>query len=169
MKLKTSITAMIAIALLFNSCKKEEGPVGPKGTDGNANVVLYNFGSQTSSGGAFNYILDSLSQGFVDSSLILVFANPSDQASTAWYPVPGLGSGGAYETRYFIYQTNTNPSTYTLTVRLANPDGSGTYASAVTFDKLKIIFAPASVVISGKKEIDWTNYAEVCSYLKLKL
>lgn len=142
----------------------EEGPQGPSGEDGNANVLLYEFGEQT-----FTNVLSlqlSVSRETVDNSLILVYYNPSNEASTSWYAIPGLGSGGNYQTRYFIYQSSTDPSVYTLSMRTLEPDGSGLYGSQVTFTKIKVIFAEASSIISAKakSQLDLRDYNAVKAY-----
>jgi hypothetical protein len=159
-----------ALALSFTACKKgDTGPAGTSGKDGNANVTVYNFGSQAASGGSLNYTL-TVTQGKIDSSLILVYSNPSTEAATAWYPVPGLGSGGSYEARFFIYQTATTPSSvYTLAVRLLSPGGTAVYSSAVTFTKLKVVLAPASTLINGRMAapVDYSDYYAVKAYYHL--
>lgn len=152
----------ILLAATFASCKGDTGPAG------NANVTVYNFGTQTTITGTFTYIVN-VDQATVDNSLILVYYNPSNEAATAWYQVPGLGSVGAYQTRYFIFQTSASPSQYTTTIRLLTPDGSATYTTSTTFTKAKIILAPASdivpMVTSGR--LDLSNYEAVRAYLGL--
>lgn len=141
-----------------------EGPQGPQGEDGNANVVLYEFGEQT-----FTNLLSlelSVSRETVDNSLVLVYYNPSNENSSAWYPVPGLGSNNSYQTRFYIYQTSIDPSVYTLAIRTLQPDGSGSYGAEVTFTKIRVIFAEATSVIPGK--INFDDYHAVKAYFGLK-
>ncbi|MBV4357768.1 hypothetical protein [Pinibacter aurantiacus] len=148
----------LSCSAFITSCKK-----GEHGPPGNANVEVYNFGSQTISGGSANYTLN-ISRGKIDSSLVLVYYNPSTEQETTWYPIPGIGSGSLYQTRYFIYQTSTNPSVYTLAVRLVKMDGA-IYTTPVTFTKLKVVIAPASSIQNAS--VDQNNFYSVKQYLHL--
>ena len=135
---------------------------------GNANVILYNFGPRTFSF-TTSYILSNLSRGRVDSSLILVYYTPSTGSQTSWYPCPGGGTDGAFETRDFIFQSSVSPSTYTLGVRTT--DGAGNpFTPDVTFSKLGVIIALASSILPGGKSsqvVDYSNYNEVKKYFGL--
>ncbi|MDF2192238.1 hypothetical protein [Paraflavitalea sp. CAU 1676] len=174
--------ANVLLLVLFSislvaGCKKgdtgPEGPAGPAGTKGNADVALYNFGQQTFTG-SLNLLLSNLSQGKVDSSLILVYYNPSTEAATAWYPIPGSGPASTYETRFFVYQSSTSPvSAYTLGIRTTKADGT-VYPTQVTWRKVRVIIAPASVVAAGGRQIpgaglpiDVNDYAAVCRYFNI--
>jgi hypothetical protein len=142
------------------------GPAGPQGSKGNANVLMYTFGSQTFTG-ACNYTIN-ISKGKIDSSLVLVYYNPEPEAESAWYPVPGLGSGAMYETRFFIYQTSVTPSIYTVNVRLVKLDGSGFYPTPVTFRKLRVIIASASTITTtGLSPFNRNYYNSVKQYYHL--
>src|SRR3546814_660650 len=96
----------------------------------------------------------------VDNSLILVYYNPANEASSTWYPIPGIGSNGNYQTRYFLYQTSSSPSIYTMAIKVMKPDGSAVYESPLTFKKIKVIFAEASSIVTGKmnKQVDMQDY-----------
>ncbi|MGN6291518.1 MAG: hypothetical protein ACTHMV_02150 [Chitinophagaceae bacterium] len=152
--------------LFFSACKK--GDVGPQGPTGNADVKMFTFSSQTFTGALNLKLPVGLTQGYIDSSLVLVYYNPSNEAATAWYPCPGLGSSGAYETRYLIYQSSPTPEEWTLSIRLMKPDGSGPYTSAVTFTKIRVVFAPASSIQTGRSApIDLNDYYAVKNYFNL--
>lgn len=141
-----------------------DGEQGPPGADGNANVIQFEFGEQTFTN-SLNLDL-SISQETVDSSLILVYYNPANEATTAWYQMPGLGPGGAYQTRYFIFQSSTEPSIYSLGIRTLLPDGSAAYGNPVTFRKIRVIFVEASTVFTG---VNLHDYNEVAVYLGLDI
>jgi|SRR5579859_264015 len=160
-KIRTSILVLTVLSII-GSCKKgDQGPAGTNGTNGNANVAIYTFGSQTFTG-SYNYILTGISQGRIDSSLVLAYYNPAGEAATSWYPVPGPGSGGLYEVRSFFYQSNTSPSTYTFGVRLMNAGAATIYGNPVTFTKFKIVIAPASSITAGSRVApDLKHYSEV--------
>ncbi|RPD41599.1 hypothetical protein EG028_09845 [Chitinophaga barathri] len=133
---------LLIISLMAISCKKD-GPAGPAGKDGNANVTVFNFGSRVVTT-ASNYVLSGISRGRIDSSMVLAYYNPVPEDESAWYPVPGLGSLGAYETRYFISQTSND---YTFSVRLVTPAGAA-YTTPVTFRKMRIFIVPANNVVN---------------------
>jgi hypothetical protein len=173
------------ILVLSASCKKGDtgpagaagpagatgatGAAGPQGVAGNANVITYTYASQTFTG-LLNLTLTNISQGRVDSSLVLVYFNPSDQAATAWYPCPGLGSNGAYDTRYLIYQTGTSPSTYTVALRTMTLAGAA-YTTAVTFAKVRVILASSSSILTGGRSsqpaVDLSDYNAVKKYYNI--
>ena len=173
------LSLVFVCALSLIACKKGDegpagatgpaGPAGPQGVPGNANIILYNFGPQTFTG-ATSYVLSNLSRGRVDSSLVLVYYNPSTEAETAWYPCPGGGSGGAYETRFFIYQSSIAPSRYTLGLRAITPAGAS-YPNPLTFNKLRVIIALTSSILPGGRSsqpaVDYTDYYAVKKYFNL--
>jgi hypothetical protein len=165
------LAVLLVLSALMFSCSGEDGatgPAGPAGADGNANVTVFQFGSVTTTTGNINYTL-LVSQGLIDSSLVLGYYNPSTEAPTAWYPVPGLGSGGSYMTRSMWYQSSTDPSTYLYRVFLLTPSGSATYTASTTFTKFKIILVPASEIIpvTSRGLLDLSDYNAVREYLNL--
>lgn len=169
MKHVKMILFVLPVLIAFTACKK--GDAGPQGPAGNANVTVYNFGSRTFTGTTV-YIIPGMTAAQADSSMLLIYYNPSSESATAWYPVPGLGSGGVYETRYFLYQSAPSPVQYSVSVRLMNPDGTGSYPNSVTFTKLRIFVIPASQVLPGGRQIpgvpnipvDINDYHAVCKY-----
>lgn len=181
---KTMLIGLCVISLCITSCKKGDvgaqgergeqgekggnGEKGTKGDNGNANVVLYEFGKQTFTG-ALNLQLP-VSKATVDKSLVLVYYNPEFEVATAWYACPGLGSSGFYQTRFFIYQTKASPSTYQLSIKTTNIGSTSTYGSALTFNKIKVIFAEASSTIKADANgsLDLQNYQSVKAVLNLK-
>lgn len=164
-KFSGHLYAILLSILFFSACKK--GDTGPQGPTGNADVKMFTFGSQTFTG-ALGLKLLGLTQGYVDSSLVLVYYNPVPEAATAWYPCPGLGSGGSYETRYVIYRTSTTPEEWMVSIRAVKPDGSGPYPNALTFTKVRIIFAPASSIQTGRgTPLDLKDYNAVKNYYNL--
>jgi hypothetical protein len=169
-RLKLVVVILVLSALLFSCSGKDgaTGPAGKTGKDGNANVIVFQYGTATTTAGILTYVFNA-SQGLVDSCLVLGYANPSDQAATAWYPVPGLGSNGNYMTRSFHYQTVVSPSEYSYIVRLLTPSGSANYTTSTTFTRFKIILAPASEIneITSRGLLDLSDYNAVAEYLNL--
>ena len=145
-----------------------QGPQGPAGEAGNANVILYEFGSQT-----FTNLLElhlNISRETVDNSMILVYYNPGTESQTAWFPSPGLGSSGDYMTRTFIYQSNSVAEVYTLGIRALTPDGTAAFGSPLTFRKVKVIFAEASTIVTAQMEdeLELGDYQQVKAFYGLE-
>ena len=147
------IAAMILFAV-FCVCACKKGEKGEQGPTGNADVTMFTFENKTFTNTLALEI--PISKSRVDSSLVLVYYCPSTEAASSWYPVPGIGSSGTYNTRYNLYQpqTQTQPSKYRLDIRTLNMAGTA-YGYAVTFTKIKVIFAPASSIsaLSNLNEI----------------
>lgn len=171
MKTFKSLAILVTLTIIvFTSCKKaepgkpgEKGEKGEKGDIGNANVQLFEFGSKT-----FTSTLDldlSVSRQTVDNSMILVYYNPAPEAATAWFQAPGLGSSGNYQVRYFIYQLTSSPSVYRLGIRTLRADGTASYNTPLTFQKIKVIFAEASSVLTAQArgQLDLSDYQSVKS------
>jgi len=142
----------------------DKGDPGPQGVPGNANVVLYNFPSRTFT--TLTSYQIPIDPGKVDSSIVLAYYNPSTEVATAWYPIPGLGNSGFFQTRSFIYQTTTSPSVYSMVVRLVNANGTGDYGTQVTWTKTRIFFIQATQLSTGRKmpPPDVKDYYAVCRY-----
>lgn len=165
---KTALLLFFAVTLF--ACKKEgpagpQGVPGPQGPQGPAEVLSYTFGARTFTGSE-NYILKGLTQAKVDSSLILAYYNPANELASAWYPVPGLGSGSAYATRYLVYGgQQLNEYIFSLRVMKAE-DQKTPYALPLTFTKLKIFIVPPGKIIPGGKmaKPDLDDYYAVKEY-----
>lgn len=145
-----------------------EGPAGPQGVTGNANVVLYEYGSMTFTS-TVSYLLTDITQGRIDSSILLSYYNPSNESQTAWMAVPGANSTGTYVTRNYWWQTAVDPSTYTMTVVTNNWNGSPNITSK-TWTKFRIFVVQASAIVTpaAKSELDLDDYHAVCKFLGIK-
>ena len=153
------------LLLLVSACSKkgDPGPKGDNGKDGNADAMVFNFGAQTFTS-ALNLTIN-VSQGKMDSSMILVYYNPETELATAWYPVPGMGSGALYDTRFLTYQSATSPSQYTVAIRLMTPAGL-VYPTQVKFRKVRVFVVPANKVVNARQAppADYSDYAAVLRY-----
>jgi hypothetical protein len=151
MKTKLFLFAMAA-AVILSACKGDDGDLGPQGpagsngtngTNGNADVRLYTLGpiSFSSSTITFFTLDSSVTENMIDSSMVLMWHQFNTNCGTNWYPVPGLGCSGLYMSRFW-----TLGSTYPVMmgIEITNPNGSLYTGSPVTFDKVKIIIAPAN-------------------------
>ncbi len=195
LKMNTFRTILVAtVALLSAACSGKdgvtgpEGPQGPIGTQGNtgptgpqgakgntgatgaqgnANVQVFEFGSRTFTS-SLSLTLN-VSRATIDSSVVFVYYNPQLEAETAWYPIPGSGSGGAYEARFFLYQSGVSPSIYTFGIRTLNANGTP-YASSLTFRKTRIVLAKASAItaIAQRLPSNGRDYSELKTYFGLQ-
>ena len=186
---KFMVGAMLVATALFNySCKKGDpgatgdagaigatgptgatgstGPQGPAGVAGNANVIQYTYQSVTFTNSK-DYLMPNMTQGRIDSSLILAYYMPS--GSPAWYPVPGVGINRLYNTRSYVYPAGGN--SFYLQVNISTLDNSASYGKPVTFTKFRIIVASASSIIpvgrQGQSPLDITDYESVRKYYNL--
>ena len=166
MKLKNLLLLCTVLTLAISSCKKEVGPTGPAGADGNANVKSITFNNPITADSYWNDTIKGVNYQSLASSLILTYIE-DDGCAPNWYSVPGLGCGANYNARF--YTTRGFPDT-TMTygnLELRTPDGTG-YVNA-TISKLRIIVAPAStVIVGGKKEMDFSDYRFACRYFGIK-
>ena len=85
---------------------------------------------------------------------------------SAWFVVPGADSMGDYVTRNFWWQYNPSPSTYTMTVKTQNWDGTLNVTSK-TYPKFRIFVVKSSVILPGgkKSEIDLNDQETVNEFL----
>jgi len=179
------VSAMIIVAcitLMMTGCKGEEGPPGPEGAAGpqgpqgiqgpvgatgaagNANVTLYQYGAMTFTG-SHQLIIPNVSKATMDNSILLAYYNPSNEAESTWYLMPGFGSQGIYNIRTYWYQNGTN---YLFGIRSMTPTGAS-YTLSLTFRGVRIFLIPASTTINAiyvPKEMpfDVKSYQEVVSY-----
>ena len=164
------LAAVLVLSAFLFSCAGEDGATGPAGKageDGNANVVIYEYGTQTTTTGTLIYDF-AATQGFVDSCLALGYYQEAGQG-TNWYPIPGLGPVNSYMTRSYLTLTDPDPGAYTYYVRLVVPNGSAYYLASTTFTRLKLILVPASVIIpvTSRGLLNLSDYDSVADYLEL--
>ena len=157
-----AVAIVLSMGLFFSSCKKEVGPAGANGKDGNANVMQYNFGSKVvGSGKDAQYITPNLTAGMLDSSVVMVYYS---QDGNQWNVAGGCGPLCRYQT--ILY---TDPSPF-IKVYLEDPDGTSYSGSDVTWVKSRVLIIPANKF--GKKSslpaIDFNDYNAVKKYYNLK-
>ncbi|MCX5754297.1 MAG: hypothetical protein NTW97_11785 [Candidatus Krumholzibacteria bacterium] len=158
---------LVLSALLFSCSGKDgatgpAGPAGTAGTDGNANVILFQFGSQTSTTGLFSYPF-AATASLVDTSIILGYYMESGWPN--WYIVPGLGPGADYATRSY-WRYNSNNCLYY--VQLSTANGTSDYTTSTTFTEFKILIVPASTITAlTSRGLNLSDYNAVADYLNL--
>jgi hypothetical protein len=158
--------------VLTLSCAKDgetgpQGPAGVDGIDGNANVTIYNFETDFILTTSKSLVIPGLSQGKVDSSMLLCYYKDAASLPDLWYISPGLGRSSNYQTRY--YTTSSSTST-TLNLFILDADGTAYSGVNVTISQVKIIVVPATTVINLriKKPLTEMSYEEVCRLFNIK-
>lgn len=160
--------ASVCVLLLVSACKKEAGPAGPSGKDGNANVKVFLFTDDTlGSSISISHVLP-ITKGDADSSLFLFYYTTTANSTSStnfWYSCPGLGIGGGYQTRPFI---NANATNVIANIYITNADGSSYTGTTVYLPSVKIVVMKPSAFIVGKKEaVDFSDYKATMKYLGL--
>lgn len=157
-----NLSAILALVLVItiSSCTKE-GPVGPAGTNGNANVKIFTFANDSlSSTHSFDRYI-TVKKNYVDSGLVLVYYDPNNGL---WYACPGLGLNGTSQTRYYA---NAYSDSTEIRMSIYNADGSSYNGSGLTLTRVKVIVAPASLV--GKTSpVDFNDYKATMKYFGIK-
>ncbi len=159
LSIKILSLAVIAASLIFTSCKKEVGPQGEPGVDGNANVIQISFGSKTiTSGGFIELTLPGITKEIAEKSMILTYG----QNGGLWYQLPGFGLNGTREFRTYFEASDPNSL---LTIRMIT-----TGAGSETFSAIRVIVIPANNLVNGRLSqppYDINNYESVRSYFNL--
>ena len=162
---------VVALFALLPGCSKEgpAGPAGANGTNGNANVVMFKFNNQTTAGASLGLSMP-LRQSFVDSSLVLCYANPEGQDSSYWMPIPGIAANAEYETRSFLVRYSPTDNNCVYNIRLYNVGTTIDFPTSITYRTIRVVFVPASSILSGKNggPVDFSNYYSVKRYFNLR-
>jgi hypothetical protein len=164
------------------------GPAGPTGPQGNANVVVDTF-KVTNSQWLYNdnYVLytangsytewftryymasfSAVTQGVLDSGLVLVYMTPNINDNNQWSPVPFTYDSGDEYSYDFVYVTS--PGTVELEFYFS-PTASGVTTPALsTYDiptyTFKLVAVTGSLATSMENsKIDHSNYAQVMNFL----
>ncbi len=163
--MKTTIKSIIVIALtaaIFSGCKKEPGPAGTNGTNGNANVVSGTVTINSSSWGysAPSYYGDitysAITQSIIDKGAVLVYLSN--------------GSGGYSQLPLTIYPSSTYSETYQVvnalgSVRIYITDSDLTAPAAPSTKTFKIVVIAAALI---KQHVNYKDYSEVKAAYDLK-
>jgi hypothetical protein len=157
--------SLIALVISLAAACKKEGPAGPAGQDGNANVIssntvtLYNWNTAFDNGTEFSYssslTWSAITQDIRDRGLVIAYLK--DNSTSSWYAMPYSYSGSGYgET--FNYDFNTG----TANIYYEGYDNSGSPgANALNgVFTVRLVAVPASVRIANP-DIDWTSYEQV--------
>jgi hypothetical protein len=163
-QMSAAITLTLALGLVFMSaCKKEAGPAGKDGKDGNTNVKVYLFAGANLTSGLY-YITNNIPIRFsaVDSSVVLAY----HKSGGYWFATPGLGYGPNYMARVRYYYSG-YPDSTEVTTSIFNMDGQLYSGGGVTIEKVKYVVAPASAVYGKKETVDYSDYKATMKYFGL--
>jgi len=163
-QMSAAITLTLALGLVFlSACKKETGPAGPAGKDGNANVKVYLFNGATLTPSVLA-ITNRIPLRFsaVDSSVVLAY----HKSCGYWFPTPGLGCGASYMARV-RYNTSGYPDSTEVSTSIFNPNGTTYSSGGESIEKVKYVVAPASAVFGKKEPVDYSDYKATMKYFGL--
>ena len=160
---KTLTLCLVALSFLFNSCivEGEQGPQGPAGSDGNANVVS---SSLTTSNWSYlspdwyiNFNYDAITQDILDNGAVLLYV----KSGSNYFQLP-----------YTYYPSSTYSRTYTfkhylggLSVYVTDSDLTQPLNPGLLTFKVVVI---ASSSIAKYPNLDLNNYEEVKKTFDLK-
>jgi hypothetical protein len=173
--MKKNFILLFVIAFACLQCTKE-GPAGPKGAtgltgaDGNANVITYLITDSTLLAWDFNNVIalqyDStfnIPDSIKNEGVVLVYLK-FEMASNYWYPCPGLGVDGYFQTRLAIGNTS-------IRIQIFNADGSFYTGTPPEVSAVRIIQIPASTVIAMGKNSqcpEFQDYKAVMRFFNLE-
>lgn len=164
--MKTTKTYLIlAFVVSFLSACKKEGPPGPAGQDGNANVIssntvtLNNWSTVYDDGTEYTYSANltwsEITQDVRDRGLVIAYLK--DNSTSAWYAMPYSYSGDGY-----AYTFNYDFNIGTANIYNEGYDNLGSPgASALNgLFTIRLVAVPAAIQ-EANPDIDWTNYEQV--------
>jgi hypothetical protein len=151
----------------------EQGPIGPQGVAGNANVVLYEYGSTTFTS-LVSYLIPDMTVEKMDTTLVVGYFNPSEYDEDVWISLPGIVAINGNNYIIVNYLASYDADNYSMILTTLNVDGSLNSVSK-TWRKFRIFVIPASTVIPAARiadlqsdlsnaDIDFTDCAAVCDY-----
>jgi hypothetical protein len=169
MKKKTCLLLLpvIAILLVIASCN-QSNLASPKGKVNvytfNQNFIFQAYPAQT----YHNIPLDSISLGYLDSSLVLVYFQDSAYEGR-WYQAPGLGDRNFYLT----YSVQPYPGLATrsiLNLTMKSAVGGYNYTGPdININTVKLVVAPGDFFAVHKKDpVDFSDYYATMHYFGLK-
>ncbi|MCX7862425.1 MAG: hypothetical protein N2449_05460 [Bacteroidales bacterium] len=158
MKTKALLLGVIITVSLFQACKKEQGPQGPPGKDGNANVTakVVNINQNDwISGNKIWYvdILDTrITESVINNGMVKIFMESSSQ-SGVWLNLPWFE---VYEDYTSIYNFNCGINA----VRIFKEDTDAEMPSNPGFKKFKIVVIDG-VSYKKYKEVNYNDYNSI--------
>ncbi len=168
MKFKTIILSLlIAIPTLLLTGCKNEGPQGPAGLDGNANVIASQWYTPTAwvgeSGDWYFAISNAaITKDIVESGVVLAYVSlPGDVYDFAVRPLPAY----AIDANWDFLLPNDGASTYgaiEFTSNMTNKPGTTDYNFRFILIPSNVSLKSASLNASGISDLKKMPYQEVC-------
>lgn len=154
----TSLVLLVTMTI-FSSCKKE-GPAGPAGEDGNANVVSSTITSSswayTAPSWAITFTYPAITQEIINSGAVLVYikvGNNYNQLPLTFYPSAS-------------YSSTIEVSTFVGGLSLLWTDSDLIQPNNPGSQTFKVVVIAASGLIQNPN-VDYSNYEEVKSTFSL--
>ena len=161
----TILSLSFFLSSIFFSC---QGPEGPQGLDGNANVISINYlilasdWQEVGKPGEVGFLLavdldvPEITQDIVDHGLVLAYYRATDSDPWTALPFTRISHDPPFSEKFdFIYDRS-----FVGLTSMATDRGGTPYEGTV-----RLIVAEAIPV--GKTSIDYANYEEVAAYLDL--
>jgi hypothetical protein len=168
MKFKTIFLSLLITvpALLLTGCK-QEGPQGPAGLDGNANVIASQWITPTAWQGKpgdwfFDISNSSITKDIVESGAILAYVSlPGDVSNLAVRPLPAYIIGANWD---FLLPNDGQSSygTIEFTTDMATLPGITGYNFRFILIPSNISLKSASLNTPGMSDLRKMSYKEVC-------
>lgn len=171
----------LLLVMLMVSCSKEGGagpqgpvgPAGPKGDDGSGNVtysawfdVLFKADTIHMANGKIDTVgyytvinVPKLTAALVSTADVKIYINVEDASAPVIYPLPYNSSSGLY----------IQFSAYAQTIELySNVDLSTVLSNGKKYQQYRYMIVPGNVLGRSANPVNWSDYAEVKTYLGLK-
>ncbi len=179
------LSGLLFVIFLISCGKKDDpqgppgpvgpsGPEGPKGDAGSSDVIYsewldVGFTPDTirTVGGdidtlGFYAIIDApkLTAALLSKADVKVYINVNDESDPVIYPLPYNGKSGIY----------IEVSAYTKTIQLeSNSDVSTTISNnGIKFQQYRYMIVSGNILARSEATVNWSDYASVKAYLRLK-
>jgi len=111
-----------------------------------------------------DFTFPGLNENLVDSSLVLAYYQRNFIFDLVWYNADGNSSSDFMSIFNFRNQTANDYFRF----QLRDLDGTSYSGSSIVVQKFKIVVAKASVIINGRKAVDYSDYKATMKYLGLE-
>lgn len=173
MKAKTIIYSFVAFSMLvFYGCS-QQGPQGPAGLDGNANVTASPWYSPTAwDGSAGDWYFDitntAISKDIVESGAILAYVSlPGDLYNDYTVrPLPTYAIGANWD--FLLPNDGQSYGTIEFTSDMANMPGTSGYNFRFILISSNYLLKSASLSSPGLNDLKKMSYKEVCKLFGIK-
>lgn len=170
MKLTKKLISLFFISTLLFACSKEEGPEGPKGDTGSANVIYSDwFDTQLSNSivtvsASFTVDEPLIDSNIMNSGTVLVYGKRDDiVAVTVVYQLPIVF--GASRQQSFYYRVESEK----IRITVAANDQGGSAGEGDFIEQYRYIIIPGGVSVNDKSAQNFSSmsYQEIVDYFNI--